>query len=800
MPKEQIRKRGKRKPKAEDEFGVPSTSASATASASASASTAAPAAPSAGPADTHAGIHPSRLAFLNGERPRLDAHPAERAGAALVDGEGEGAADWTRGSRIESDVPFGVLDPDVKAYFRDVEERIKDWEGVSSAGEEREDRQIFLQSVLAELRGHELQVATDPDTAVVLERLLPSLGDWGRRVIGDAVGEGWELLLRHRFGSHVGQTWLTLAADTLDREARGVVPPQQAQAATDGELPTMVALFTAVLAQLSPALPTLLAHPHASPPIRLLLLVLLPNRALPSLEAGGVDGVRSKRSNKFRKGQGVKGKSILGDDDGDDGAEDEKKKTSRKVPAELVEARREVVGQLRARIADVEWKSLGVSQVGSPVVQLLLEVEAADGSADTTGSLLDVLSEGLITHLSSAASPAPAQAYPASLLTSQTGTRLFEALLLHCPPAVFAALWATYVAGKAGKLAAHPYANYVLARGVRRLDAAGVGALVDECKATAGGKGMIKTARTAVLLALVERAAQLGQAGDAVTDLLKSALDMPQDTTALVPCLLTLKTYPTYTAILTGAPLEAEDELPADALDADAEAAAQAAARRSAWENRRQAKPAGTLEVGLQGCLLAQACVGLAEASAVVLDSLLAQPAETMQSYATSPIASRLLDAALTSSVPLAKYRKKLLAALVPLLPALAADRIGSRVVDTAWAAADGFMRERIARALVPHATSLGNDRFGKYVVRKMELYTLERRPDEWRERQIGVRHHFAHEKDAQSPTAAAAGGAAGKQEGEDEGDRKRKRGKRVVEDEIDDLFAGVQDKKKARV
>lgn len=80
------------------------------------------------------------------------------------------------------------------------------------------DRQIFLASVLSELRGHELQVATDPDTAVVLERLLPSLNDWGRRVIGDAIGEQWETLLRHRFGSHVAQTWLTLAAGTLDRE------------------------------------------------------------------------------------------------------------------------------------------------------------------------------------------------------------------------------------------------------------------------------------------------------------------------------------------------------------------------------------------------------------------------------------------------------------------------------------------------------------------------------------------------------------------------------------------------------
>ena len=80
------------------------------------------------------------------------------------------------------------------------------------------DRKLFLASVLAELRGHELQVATDPDTAVVLERLLPSMGDWGRRVVGDAFGDSWEEMIRHRFGSHVAQTWFTLGAETLDRE------------------------------------------------------------------------------------------------------------------------------------------------------------------------------------------------------------------------------------------------------------------------------------------------------------------------------------------------------------------------------------------------------------------------------------------------------------------------------------------------------------------------------------------------------------------------------------------------------
>lgn len=45
--------------------------------------------------------------------------------------------------------------------------------------------------------------------------------------------------------------------------------------------------------------------------------------------------------------------------------------------------------------------------------------------------------------------------------------------------------------GKVGKLAAHPTANYVVARAVGRMGVAEIEGVVKECKAVAGGKGMI---------------------------------------------------------------------------------------------------------------------------------------------------------------------------------------------------------------------------------------------------------------------------------------------------------------------
>ena len=220
MPKEQIRKRGKRKPKTqEDEIPKKVVDQPIVDEVRLEDGTIPQAvAPSAGPS----GIHPARAALLAGRRappPHMAASSSAPAGDATAASDGETAQPaWGRQPGLDGDYPFGVLNPDLKAYFRNVDDQIRDWEGVSSAGEEREDRSLFLASVLSELRSNELTVSTDPDTAVVLERMMPSLSDWGRRVIGDAFGDNWKQLVGHRFGSHVAQTWFTLAADTLDRE------------------------------------------------------------------------------------------------------------------------------------------------------------------------------------------------------------------------------------------------------------------------------------------------------------------------------------------------------------------------------------------------------------------------------------------------------------------------------------------------------------------------------------------------------------------------------------------------------
>lgn len=247
----------------------------------------------------------------------------------------------------------------------------------------RIDRQNFLGSVLSEVRGNELKISTDPDTAVVLERLLPSLGDWGRRVIGDAFGGQWELLLRHRFGSHVVQTWLTLAADTLDREERGQFPPQQAAAGEDqGVLPKMTDLVKGLIESVQPNLAMMLTNPFASPPLRLLWLVISPDRALPTLDGSDGGMIRSKKSNKYRKGQGVQGKSIFGEEDPKG-----KGRQGRVVAKDLVKMRKSLRKGLMDKLAGAEWRMMGVNAVGSPAVQVRFGVMARRSWSSCCSSL-----------------------------------------------------------------------------------------------------------------------------------------------------------------------------------------------------------------------------------------------------------------------------------------------------------------------------------------------------------------------------------------------------------------------------
>ncbi len=107
--------------------------------------------------------------------------------------------------RVDSDskqfnpeAPFGYVDPELKAYFRTVDDQLKEWQNESascfflctlavSLSLSRIDRRMFLMAALQEISGKERELATDPDCAAGLERMAYSMDDFVRRVFMDSL-------------------------------------------------------------------------------------------------------------------------------------------------------------------------------------------------------------------------------------------------------------------------------------------------------------------------------------------------------------------------------------------------------------------------------------------------------------------------------------------------------------------------------------------------------------------------------------------------------------------------------------
>lgn len=121
--------------------------------------------------------------------------------------------------------------------------------------------------------------------------------------------------------------------------------------------------------------------------------------------------------------------------------------------------------------------------------------------------------------------------YLNALLRDTTSSHLFESIISYLPSHVFPALWSTYFEGRLGRLAAHPVANFVVAKALSRVDAEQLSTACAELKGL--GSRLIRkflknhfiaiyiddwvgTSRVGVLRSLVDRSVQLGTAGDIV--------------------------------------------------------------------------------------------------------------------------------------------------------------------------------------------------------------------------------------------------------------------------------------------
>ncbi|CED83347.1 Predicted RNA-binding protein, contains Pumilio domains [Phaffia rhodozyma] len=821
MPKELVRKRGKRKAKNTTDDVIPKAFEPTPA-------------PSFVPLEQQDVEQPTE----ESNQISQDNAPSGRRIGNMFGGE----ADWVTPSdgglgsireRIEGDAPWGFVDPEVKSYFKTVDDKLKVFEDLGlpqgeDADEENEDRHLLLTAALSELRSRELQLATDTDCALVLERMIWNMGDFGRRVFADSLMGNYAKLIQHRFGSHVVQTLFTLGALTIDRECRNVFPSQEQTAdPSEGVLPRMSSQIHDIAQELLPLLPTLIQSPFSSHPIRVLLL-LLTGRPIPSAHTAGgpssqSSAIRSKRSTKFAKSN-ANFKAFVQNDE-ETGA-DAPEGTLRAVPDSFNSLITEFWGAIRGKVGEVEIRALGVGQVAGPVIQMLIELEAQGGASNEKGSLMDTALSGLITTLHESSEAPSRSDYLELLLRDATGSHLFELLLRVAPDPVFSSIWSTYFVGRMGKLGVHPVANFVVAKAVTRLGEQELASLLDEVKGD--WRRAVMRARTGVIKAVIDRAADLQVLGDKVLDTVCQSFEIqrPRDESFLVPCVLTLKPLKRYRKA-AGIPapegeeadeVEEEEEEdrwkePEPRLEAEPEMTEEEAlqAKRRLGHLKKVAETADPLGPNIQGSLILQSLLRLpSQENETVISSLLAQPIDYLLKIAHSPISSRLLDVIVDSPTVPFKSSRKVILAFLGNFYGLVDDRVGSRVGEKLWAHCDGFLKTKIARTLVPFEITLSSSQYGRFFARKVNIGFFKRREDEWLAQQtaaprptpaatnlaasvkpiVPVVQPIAPVASTSTPVVPASSSLSA-----DKKDKKRKRDKatRPEEmDEIDRLFAGV--------
>ncbi|KAE8252142.1 hypothetical protein A4X06_0g2404 [Tilletia controversa] len=405
-----------------------------------------------------------------------------------------------RADDFDDSTPFGIVDPEIKNYFKTAHADLVAAAN-STPNHEQDQHALLLSAALQELNGHELALATDPDTSLVLEYLIHSINNTQLRVLADRLTGSLFPLATHRFGSHVLEAILAALQRSLASNASSI----QIAAATGADVGTLrsakqlIIDFTAELKQAQKdAVSTLLHHQFGTHILRTLLSILS-GRSLDS-DAN----TRSKRSTAFRQKQDVsafdrKRKSTANPDgtQHDDAS-------SLPVPDEFTPLLHALLADLTEALNINEVRALSHNVVAAPTLGLALALERPPQDGDLpVGRLADLILDNIPSTCADFVSskgdnkkkkkkrdedlprvPERSDHMESSLRDSiashliQRALELLAQRALTSPRgsttqrAAIAAgrlFWRTYFAGRTVNLASHPTANYIVQSGVALL-------------------------------------------------------------------------------------------------------------------------------------------------------------------------------------------------------------------------------------------------------------------------------------------------------------------------------------------
>ncbi|KAG5645777.1 hypothetical protein DXG03_005314 [Asterophora parasitica] len=169
----------------------------------------------------------------------------------------------------------------------------------------------------------------------------------------------------------------------------------------------------------------------------------------------------------------------------------------------------------------------------------------------------------------------------------------------------------------------------------------------------------------------------------------------------------------------------------------------------------RQGATSDAMESKIQGSILLQSLLRLpGPHNQIVVSNIASLAIEERIKIAHNPSGSRIYDVLLESPTVPSKAKREFVMGFIGHYHLLVDDRLGSRIGDRCWAFADTYLKEKIGRSLFVYEQFLAGSFFGKFFARNLNLYLLQRRPDEWKTMQADRKR--AHDQASKPPPVAA--------------------------------------------
>ncbi|OAX84248.1 nucleolar protein 9 [Emergomyces africanus] len=571
------------------------------------------------------------------------------------------------------DTPFyGLLDPEEQEYFSHASGLLE-----LNNFETEEEKSIFIQRVYEEADGKELKIACSQSCSRLMEKLISaSTVSQIKHLFSKFIGHFLNLV-QHRFASHCCECLFLRAALHVPSETKKEpAKNDDNDDESSGVNLRLEDLFLTAISELEGNWGYLLTEKFASHTIRVLLLILAGER-LDNPSNAAVIASR-KKENLARTKMTPQ--------------PDRPMQERRAVPHSFGDALKKMMKDLVTGLDNTYLRALATHPVGNPVLQVLLSVELThmgkSKAKDPDSVLRRLIPDENLEEGSESA------VFINGLFYDPVGSRLLETIVQHAPGKLFKTFYKSLVRERIGSLSRNEIAGHVVVRILERLSKEDLKSSLDMILPEI--PSLVERSRLTVIKALIERGVVRGVDLEPLADTLLSSY-------GLNPVLR-------INNILKLQPPKEEN-----------------------GDTKLSSKYSSPEQ--LHGSLLAQAMLkSPGPLSELIYSSLLTVTPEILIAIAKDPVASHVLQDALTLPTSTAQFRRQITSRFSGKMVELALDSSGSHVADALWPATKDllFIKQRFAEELAASELTLRDSFVGRAVWRNWSMDLYKRRRGNW--------------------------------------------------------------------